>query len=157
MGFGFFKSFAEYIPLAGVYSDRTYIEYKTNPKSRVMINYLITTPEGLGDEGEYEREEMQNLFGGIYSKRLVMFYGETLQYYINEEVNGKTSLTVSDSIEIDDVSRQKTDDSKYDMINDMLKARALNDFSSLGELMDMYFKKEQAVEDLFTVTLDEGE
>ena len=146
--FGFFKNFAAYIPLVSVYADRTYIEYKTNPKSRVTINYMVTSPEAGAESGEYETEEMQNLFGGIYSKRIVMFYGEALQYYIHEESGGKTSLTVSDSIETDDVAVQNID-SKYDMINDMLKARALSDTESLNGLIDMYFKKEQAAEDLF--------
>ncbi len=148
--FGFFRSFARYIPMVEVYSDRKYIEYKTNPKSRVTINYRVTSPESMEEPPEYETEEMQNLYGGIYSKRLVMFYGETLQYYINEESGGKTSLTISDSIETDDVE-VINEDSRYGMINDILKARALGDDESMNALVDMYLKKEQAVEDLFEV------
>ena len=148
--FGFFKNYAKYIPMVSVYSDRTYIEYKTNPKSRVTINYLVTSSDSGKEPNEFETEEMQNLYGGIYSKRIVMFYGETLQYYINEEAEGKSSLTVSDSIEVDDVTLANSD-SKYNMINDMLNARALGDTESLNGLIDMYFKKEEAVEDLFEV------
>ena len=148
--FSFFKSFAEYIPMVAVYGDRTYIEYKTNPKSRVTIHYRVTSPEDEEEKTEYDTEEMQNLYGGIYSKRLVMFFGETLQYYINEESGGQSTLTVSDSIETEDVQILNPD-SRYGMINDILKARALGDDESLNGLIDMYLKKEQAVEDLFEV------
>ncbi len=148
--FSFFKSFAEYIPMVAVYGDRTYIEYKTNPKSRVTIHYRVTSPEDEEERTEYDTEEMQNLYGGIYSKRLVMFFGETLQYYINEESGGQSTLTVSDSIETEDVQILNPD-SRYGMINDILKARALGDDESMNGLIDMYLKKEQAVEDLFEV------
>ena len=148
--FSFFKSFAGYIPMVAVYCDRTYIEYKTNPKNRVTVHYRVTSSESDGERLEYDSEEMQNLYGGIYSKRLVMFYGETLQYYINEESGGEASLTVSDSIETDDVEILNPD-SRYGMINDILKARALGDAESMNSLIDMYLKKEQAVEDLFEI------
>ncbi|MCR5626996.1 MAG: DUF5717 family protein, partial [Lachnospiraceae bacterium] len=152
--FGFFAKFSKYLPQISIFEDRTYIEYKTDPRNRVMLNYLISSDNGIKEKEEntveesgYQIEEMRNLFGGIFSKRMVLFYGETLQYYITEEVNGNSNYTISNAVGMDD--NQQLKESRYGMINDMLRCRSIGDEESFMVMLELYLKKAQAVEDLF--------
>ena len=51
-----------------------------------MIEKGPHTPEG------YRQEEMKDMFGGVYAKPFVLFFGEKLQYYISEENDPTYSL-----------------------------------------------------------------
>ncbi|MCR4908233.1 MAG: DUF5717 family protein [Lachnospiraceae bacterium] len=141
-----FRRFKDEIPLMALLSPRVYVEYKTNPSSRVVIHFLLSGYDGA--PGDYIIEDMKNLFGGIYSRRFNMFYGEELQYYITEELGGKSTLTASNSLVIEDQGR-KHSDSKYGMINDMLICTSMMDDKSLMALVELYLKKNAAADGLF--------
>ena len=65
-----------------------------------------------------------------------------------EEVDGKSQLTESNTI-------QKTDmtgtggDSRYNMLNDLAISKTMQDYETLNELIEEYYKKTYLVDDLF--------
>ena len=65
------------------FEDKTVVEYRAEPGSRVAIHYKIE--RGNYTEGEYRQEDMKDMYGGIYAKAFILFFGEQLQYYIMEE------------------------------------------------------------------------
>lgn len=133
--FRFFSYYADLVPEISDYMDKTIIEYRTNPSYRVMLHYFI---EGNGDEDEgYHTEEMRNMFGGVFIREFILFFGENLQYYITEEQAGKDVLTASDSLSISDTSDNK-EESRYSMLNDMVVSRTVQDDSTLLDLMTEY-------------------
>lgn len=142
----FFLEFAAYVPELGVYSDKIFVEYKGAPNGKAVLHYMIE----LGDDegGEYCTEEMRNIYGGVYCKEFVLFYGEVLQYYIMEEVDGRAQLTESNTIQKSDMAGN-TDESRYSMINDIAISKTMQDYETLDELLEEYYKKIYLVDNLF--------
>ena len=86
-----------------------------------------------GDES-YHTDEMRNMFGGVFTREFILFFGENLQYYITEEQNGKEVLTASDSLSVSDTSDSRIE-SRYTMLNDMVVSRTVKDDNTLLDIM----------------------
>ena len=145
----FFKNFTEKrAPEVDKYSDKTIIEYKTDPGRKVFIHYII---EGEDEEsGEYITEEMRDMFGGVHAKAFVLFFGENLLYYITEESDGEELLTESASIQKSDISRGIAD-SRFNAVNDIVIARTLQDYDTVDNLLYEYYKHEYVTSKMFTI------
>ena len=72
--------------------DKSYIEYTTDPRRQVYLHYRLLREQS---EDEYITERLPNLFMGIHVKDFMLFYNETLQYYITEEADGDVNVTES--------------------------------------------------------------
>ena len=146
----FFKNFLDErgIELSR-FSDKTIIEYKTDPGRRVFIHYII---EGDDEEnGEYVTEEMRDMYGGVHAKAFVLFFGENLLYYITEENDeGEEFLTESASIQKSDISREIAD-SCFNAINDIVIAKTLRDYDTVDNLLYDYYKHDHVVKNMFTI------
>jgi predicted transcriptional regulator len=146
----FFKNFLDErgIELSR-FSDKTIIEYKTDPGKRVFIHYII---EGDDEEnGEYVTEEMRDMYGGVHAKAFVLFFGENLLYYITEENDeGEEFLTESASIQKSDISREIAD-SCFNAINDIVIAKTLRDYDTVDNLLYDYYKHDHVVKNMFTI------
>ena len=142
----FFLEFLEEVPELGVYSDKIFVEYKGAPNGKAILHYMIE----LGDDegGEYCTEEMCNIYGGVYCKEFVLFYGEVLQYYIMEEIEGKSQLTESNTIQKSDMAGNG-EESRYSMLNDIAISKTMQDYETLDELLEEYYKKIYLVDNLF--------
>ena len=136
--FVFFREFRSELPELTLYNDKTIVEYRTNPGMRVKLHYII---EGDEEEENYHTEEMRNMYGGIFSKEFILFFGENLQYYITEEDAGHEELTFSDAISISDVVSDGRE-SRYGLLNDMVVSKTLQDDDTLMELMEEYVRDE---------------
>lgn len=142
----FFLEYVQAVPELRVYADKVFVEYKGTPNGKAVLHYVVELGDGEG--GEYCKEEMRNVYGGIYCKEFVLFYGEVLQYYIMEEVDGKPQLTESNTIQKTDMARGG-EDSRYSMLNDIAISKTMQDYETLDELMEEYYKKTYLVENLF--------
>ena len=144
----FFKNFTgNRNPAADRFSDKTIIEYKTDPGRKVFIHYII---EGEDEEsGEYVTEEMRDMFGGVHAKAFVLFFGENLLYYITEESDGEELLTESASIQKSDISGGISD-SRFNAVNDIVIARTLQDYDTVDNLIYDYYKHEYIIHKMFT-------
>lgn len=133
--FRFFGKYIDLVPEIADYMDKTIIEYRTNPNYRVMLHYILEN--GQETDENYHTEEMRNMFGGVFTREFILFFGENLQYYITEEQNGKEVLTASDSLSVSDTSDARVE-SRYTMLNDMVVSRTVQDDNTLLDIMREY-------------------
>ena len=126
----------------------TLVEYKGNPGSTVVIHYMVN--QGEDSEGGYIREEMRNMYGGIFVKMFLLFFGESLQYYITEEYENREQLTESGTVQKNDALSELSND-RYSMINDIAVANTLKDYATVRNLLSDYEKTKYLTEQLFTI------
>ncbi len=143
----FFLEYVSLVPELRVYADKVFVEYKGTPNGKAILHYVVELGDGEG--GEYCTEEMRNIYGGVYCKEFVLFYGEVLQYYIMEEVDGKSQLTESNTIQKTDMAGG-SDESRYNMLNDIAISKTMQDYETLDELIKEYYRKTYLVDDLFS-------
>lgn len=144
--FPFFREYAGELPVMAQFEDKTMIEYKTRPGVRTMIHYIVE--RGENTESEYRKEEMKDMFGGIRVKAFVLFFGERLQYYITEEADGREQLTESASVSKSDILQEVKED-RFNLINDIVVGKTLQDYDTVDCLMEEYFKKEFITSQIF--------
>ncbi|BCN30019.1 DUF5717 family protein [Anaeromicropila herbilytica] len=144
----FFKNFIGKVKLEDSLLYSQYIEYKTNPKQKVFLHYVLKS--SIEEEEKEQIIEMKNMYGGIYVSQFLLFYGEKLEYFIVEDgkENGLTEeiqVTLDNKLETEDEV-----ESKYNQINLMLMAKELNDDETLYEMMKHYKKKEAMASILYS-------
>lgn len=146
--FKFFSFYVDLVPEISDYMDKTIIEYRTNPEYKVTLHYIMDDPDQDGDE--YHTEEMKNMFGGVFSKEFVLFFGENMQYYITENQGGREVFTLSDEITINDTTDNHIE-SRYTMLNDMVVSKTVRDDSTLIELMQDYVEADDFARKIFKI------
>lgn len=142
--FPYFKEYADNIAFMQRFMDKTMIEYHVKEGNRAVLHYLM---EG-SLEGEYVKEEMKDMFGGICVKEFILFFGEHLQYYITEIEDGKEQLTESGTLSRNDAGREYRE-SRYALLNDIAIGRNLNDHDTMETLLQEYFEQDHIVNELF--------
>ena len=135
----FFKEFRGFTWVQQELADKTVIEYRADPRSRACIHYVITHEEG-GSE-EYISEYMREVYGGVCFKEFILFFGESLQYYITEERDGESQLTESGTLQKNDHSGG-ANDSRYRLVNDIVISRTLHDMDTMDNLLEEYYRKD---------------
>lgn len=115
----------------------TVIDYRTKPGSNAKIHYVCVQENGTSQD--YTSEYMREVCYGVCFKEFVLFFGETLQYYITEENGEKQDLTCSDDLQMSDIRGQE--DSLYTLINEMLVDRSLHDYDGLDKALDKYYNR----------------
>ncbi len=138
MFFAFFKDFKDKISLPTVMVDKCYIEYRTDPSKSVNIHY------SYNGEDDFRTELMNNVGYGIFTKEIILFHGETLQYYITESDGSVEEITESQSIRYLDEG-QHLYETRYDEINNILVAIEMNDEKTTIELLERFYKTEYAM------------
>lgn len=144
MIFPFFTEFEGKAELPPCMSDKLYVEYQTDPKSRVMISYLF---DGAGED-RFIKEEMRHVGYGIFVKEFILFYEEVLQYYITEERNGESQITESFYRTLDAV-KVHDETTKYGQINLILTAQDMKDEKTTMDMLENYYRMEYTVNRLF--------
>ena len=130
----------------GFLMEKTIIEYHGHPDSVVRIHYLRSQENGSGDI--YVTEEMQPVYGGICSKEFLLFFGESLQYYIMEERGRVEQLMESGKLQRSDMGTREREGRFY-RINDMLTSRALQDYDALDQKLEEFCRTEYFNRQLF--------
>lgn len=150
--FPFFSDFKNKMPVPHKIQDKFYVEYKCNPKKKVKICYQL---EGQ-NENEFVAEMMKPVYSGIFVKEFVLFYNETLQYYITEEdwedkkeeAEKEIKITESVSAVIDKLADVK-EETSYNLINIMLMTKEMQDEKTLLEIMKYYVQLSYVGSQLF--------
>lgn len=135
----FFRDYKGMEHLIEEMSDKTIVEYRARPGGRARIHYVCMHENGEADE--YRSEYMREVYGGVCFKEFVLFFGESLQYYIVEENDGEEQLTESGNLQKSDIIGN-SEGSKYEMINDMVISKTLQDYDTLDKLLEEYYRKE---------------
>lgn len=142
----FFRELREFWYLTRVMWDKTIIEYRPRPGGRARIHYVVMGENGEADE--YLSKYMEDVCGGVCFKDFVLFFGESLQYYITEEVDGEEQLTESGNLQKSDIGGEEHTN-RYEMINDILISRTLQDYDTLDQLLEDYERKDYRNSRLF--------
>ncbi len=137
--YAFFKDFGKQLSLPESLLEKTYVEYRTNPRKTVYIHYSY-------DRGkEFRTSIMPDVGYGIFTKEFILFYGEVLQYFITESDGEKEEITESNSIAcLEDPTDGRTA-TKYDKINNILIAAELKDDKTVLQYLEQYYLTEYAV------------
>ncbi|MBO5550540.1 MAG: hypothetical protein J5966_01155 [Lachnospiraceae bacterium] len=139
--FDFFLPYSDLMPALKLFSEEVFIEYRTDPGSRVMLNYCL---EGANESSvSYKNEIMRELYPGVYQSRGVVFPGETLQYYITVEGKGHEGSNIERSEE-----RLTNGDSRYEILQDALTSLVIEDMESFAELAEDYIIKDRIVREV---------
>lgn len=142
--FAFFKDLADKVALPYKAVDKTIIEYRANPDSKVILHYKLGAD---GSSADFIKEVLPNTFMGIFTKAFTLFYGDTLQYYFTENVAGEEKVTEPVSItckNVDDAAR-----GRYAYLNDMLESRETHDLVTLDKLMHEYVVEDYITRQMF--------
>ncbi len=141
--FAFFKDFKDKLVLPSLMMDKCYVEYRTDPKKTVSIHYTT------GERTELLVEQMNDCGYGIFVKELILFHGETLQYFITEYDGENEEITESHCAQyLDEGGHEK--ETKYDKINNILIAMEMKDYKTTVQLMEQYYLTEYAMKRHFT-------
>ena len=127
-------------------ADKTVIEYHSSHGNRACIHYVIIHEDG-GSE-EYISEYMREVYGGVCFKEFILFFGESLQYYITEEQGDDSQLTESGTLQKND-RRGEGSDSRFQLVNDIVISRALQDMDTMDSLLEEYYRKDYLNRRLF--------
>ena len=147
----YFSEFADYeelLPKLQVYREREYVTFRGAEGAHIHIHYIWNRP----DEGEreYVKEELYEVFPGIYQKSFLIFWGESLQYYLTEDVEGEDSFLLSDVLEYHDPNRTENRGRFY-MLNDIALALELQDHYTAVKLTKEYRDEDRLVKQLFRI------
>ena len=135
----FFREFQENRDLRQELLDKTILEYRSEAGAKARIHYTVLHENGQ-EEG-YLSEYMQDAYGGVCFKTFVLFFGESIQYYITEERDGEEQLTESGTLQRRD-DGGSGEESRYKLINDIVMSRSLEDFDTLDDLLEEYYRKD---------------
>ena len=148
----FLKEYQAYIPALDIIQDKSILEYRAKPGSRVAVHYMIT--KDGNPESDYVKENMRDVFAGICVKEFVLFFGENLQYYITEEEEGEEKVMLSGNIRKSDLGGDTNESasfegSRFNMLNDIMIGKTLHDYDTVDKLLEEYYKKDFITERLF--------
>ncbi|MBR6359553.1 MAG: hypothetical protein IKS11_07885 [Lachnospiraceae bacterium] len=138
MFYAFFKDFKDKIPIPAAMTDKVYVEYRTDPAKQVFIHYTYN------EDLDIVAEQMTDVGYGIFTKELILFHGEILQYFITENDGEQEEITESRSLKfLDEDMNDRT--TKYDEINDILIAVEMRDDKTAVNLLEQYYRTEYAM------------
>jgi hypothetical protein len=140
----FFADYRRFVTVPDGILDKCFLTYNTDPQKQVFLHYRLLNQE----EQDYITERMPNVFMGIHMKSFMLFYHETLQYYITEE--SAEAVTITESLHTQyECETPDDDESKYNQINLMLMALEMKDENTLLDLMENYITKEYMIATCF--------
>lgn len=146
--FPYYKSFAALYPELEVYDENSYVEYRAPAGSRAVIHYILDKP---GQEFEdYCREEMTEIYPGIFRKEFRLFWGERLQYYVTLKQNGEEQFVLSGSLE----QREAMFDSghgRFHLLGDIALSMELRDYDTADILAKEYARSEFLTKEMLKI------
>jgi len=140
--FAFYKQLDERLVMKYYLQDKYFVEYHTQPGTRVGISYYING-ENLHEE------ELSEVYDGIFVKTFVLFFGDKLSYYITEfdEQKGR-NVTLSGQLENHDVYSGEAQ-GRYALLNDMFMNVTLQEAGEVKRTMKEYSGKKISTEEIF--------
>lgn len=142
--FPFYKSLPQEFAEKYMYYDKTFLEYRTVPDTRVVINF------GKRDSEDYVECEMTRMYSGIFVKPFLLFFGEEVPYYIKEEQNGEMVVTESGHVQSSEIC-PVNEESKYQLLNGMIMSLQMRDGTTIEKLLEQYEMVEQLTREKFTI------
>ena len=134
MRFEFFSRLPQKLIQVYQIEDKVFVEEQFRPDSRVILHYRLQEQNG-GDSG-WISEPMRNVYRGIFVREFLLFYGETLTYYLSILEHGEIRKT--DSYQVSLVGMDTGGITRYKLLNHMLEARAEGNQAELTRTLRQY-------------------
>lgn len=142
MYFAFYQKLPRKIKSDFQFYDKVFLEYRANPKKRIILHYRMEGQE------EFTTEEMNDVYEGIFVKAFTIFFGESVEYYITEEEGSISNVVESGRLGSNEM-RGHTGQNRFELLNAMLFEKALGEENELCKLMAQYERQEKINEKLF--------
>lgn len=136
----------QYSSTSQLLMDRSLVEYHADAQSQPIIHYLIIGEDG--EVGDYMSEPMNHVMGGIFVKEFILFFGESLQYYIVEAGEGEGKLTQSGTIQRSEMLGEELP-GRYGVINDIIISKTMQDYNTFDNLLEEYYRNDFYNQELF--------
>ena len=146
IGRGSYFSFYRHLPPEFIQKyqlyDKFFLEYHTTPHSRVVVHFR------MGEEA-YQAEDLAEVYDGIYVRGFVLFFGETVQYYLTEETDSGSKVVESNCIQNHNILPSGENQGRYAKLNEILLQLTLADSGSLKHQMKEYYGMLRVTEEAF--------
>ncbi len=139
--FAFYRKFDRKLILKYHLYDKFFMEYHTEPGKQVKINFRM-------DNGAYQTEDLVEMYAGIYVKEFILFFGETVQYYITEGEEKHAAVMESNCIRNNDVLENENQ-GRYAKLNEILLQNTLGDVELLKRQMKNYYGMTKVTNEVF--------
>ena len=126
------KNVTEELPRDG----KKTLEYRTVPGRQVYIRYRVL--RGRDDEDvAFIKEQMTEMYEGIFVKDFTLFYGDSVQYYISESNDYKVEIKESGEISNMDIKPLR-ESTRFEILNDLIISEQLGELSLYESKKDRY-------------------
>lgn len=140
--FAFYRKFDERLIRRYHLYDKFFLEYHAAPGKRILVHFRME------EEDAYQTEELSEMYDGIYVREFILFFGESVQYYITEDDGPDEQLSESACISNGDIL-ENGNQGRYAKLNDLLLLMTLEDGEKLKGEMKGYFGLSQVTEEAF--------
>ena len=144
---GFFKKLTGCEDLIKPLLDKTIVEWRETPDTRVTIHFCICQEDG--EESPMRSEELPAAPGGIFFKEFVLFHGETLRYYFTITRERQKGITQSWLIQ-----KEESDDrclGRFHVINEILRCGSEEKWEQMDEKLEDMYHKDYLGSSMFTM------
>ena len=146
MLFPFMKRFDGIVELPKELYIKSYLIYRSESGHHVDAHYYLRGPK----RPETHSERMREYFAGYYVKDFVLFDDDELVYYVTDEFEGETKRVEEKDLPLETYLKGSKD-SRYAMINQLLKKRQDGINETLMEMLSLYVKDVYLVETTMTL------
>jgi hypothetical protein len=145
--FEFFKRYTRWFELPFFVMDQYYADYRTLPEHQVQIRYTL---ESQGKITPLLSKSMESVLPGVYVATFVLFYGDRLEYFFNDDDGTNIVTSSRESYEMKNTFVY-TDGSRFGMLNDILIAGRQGNDKKQEQLVSDYMEKKTVAESIFYI------
>ena len=142
--FAFYSGLPSRLTQAWQIEDKLFVQTQMNPSSRVILHYRRT--EAGMEPQDWVSEPMRNVYEGIFVKEFLLFYGETIVWYMSVHENGEFRRTEEENYTMTDAGTEGT--TKYRLLNRMLEASERKDDLCLRKTAEQYLLQSRCTAEL---------
>ena len=132
--FEFYQTLPSHLIQACQVEDKVFVEEHFPQGSQVSIHYQLRR-EGE-EEAEWVSQPLKEMYRGIYVREFLLFYGETLVYYLTVEEGGSRRKTETYQMSLVDLDTSGI--SRYKLLNKILASRKLGNQEGMQEALRRY-------------------
>lgn len=145
--FAFYRKFPARFTKPYQMDDKQFIQVQYPAGARVTIHYRLIRDKDTGET--FKSEPMKNMYQGIFVKEFLLFYDETLEYYLTVELPDDTRQTEKKLLTMEESLQEGN--TKYQLINQMLAGQKLGRREQTEKAMEQYLQREHFARKMFPV------
>ena len=145
--FAFYRKFPARLTKPYQMDDKQFVEVQYPAGARVTIHYRLIRDNDTDES--FKSEPMKNMYQGIFVKEFLLFYGETLEYYLTVELPDDTRQTDKKLLTMEESLQEGN--TKYQLINQMLAGQKLGRSEQTEKAMEQYLQREHFARKMFPV------